>query len=216
MQWRSSSEGGQLARASGRPSLPLLGWAQGHTRVSTSPRERVGSHYSHMWNDTETPIAYFVSFRTYGTWLHGDERGSIDRFNNAYQTPYIEPNQNWLRYNEELLKSPPFKLNAIARKHVEAAIREVCAYRNWYLYALNVRTNHAHSVVDATGHSSKAVLNSFKAYGTRRLREQGCWTYDHSPWADKGSRRKIWNERGLQAVIDYVVNGQGGPLPEMD
>jgi hypothetical protein len=32
-----------------------------------------------MWNDTDTPLAYFISFRTYGTWLIGDSRGSIDR-----------------------------------------------------------------------------------------------------------------------------------------
>jgi len=23
-----------------------------------------------MWNDTDTPLAYFISFRTHGTWLH--------------------------------------------------------------------------------------------------------------------------------------------------
>ena len=32
-----------------------------------------------MWNDTDIPLAYLISFRCYGTWLHGDERGSIDR-----------------------------------------------------------------------------------------------------------------------------------------
>lgn len=32
-----------------------------------------------MWNDTEIPLAIFFAFRAYGTWLHGDERGSVDR-----------------------------------------------------------------------------------------------------------------------------------------
>ncbi len=169
-----------------------------------------------MWNDTDTPIAYFISFRTYGTWLHGDERGSIDRHNNAYGSPYIEPNESWLNYSKGLLKSPPFKLNAAARRTVDAAIRGVCTHRSWYLYALNVRTNHAHSVVHNSGQSSDSVLNTFKAYATRDLRAAGLWTYEHSPWADKGSRRRIWNERGLLAAIDYVMNGQGGPLPDFD
>ena len=35
-----------------------------------------------MWNDTDTPLAYFISFRIYGTWLRGDKRGSVDRFQN--------------------------------------------------------------------------------------------------------------------------------------
>jgi len=42
-----------------------------------------------MWNNTDTPLAYFISFRSYGTWLHGDERGSIDRFNNCYGEPAL-------------------------------------------------------------------------------------------------------------------------------
>ena len=54
-----------------------------------------------MWNNTDTPLAYFISFRTCGTWLHGDKRGSIDRFHNQYRSPYIAPNEKWHRYNAE-------------------------------------------------------------------------------------------------------------------
>jgi hypothetical protein len=50
-----------------------------------------------MWNDTDTPLAYFISFRTYGTWLHGDERSSTDRFHNQYGSPFIPPNEKWQR-----------------------------------------------------------------------------------------------------------------------
>ena len=28
------------------------------------------------FDDNEFPLAYFISLRTYGTWLHGDVRGS--------------------------------------------------------------------------------------------------------------------------------------------
>ena len=48
-----------------------------------------------MWNNTDAPIAYFISFRTYGTWLHGDERGSIDLHNNIYGNPKNAPNKHW-------------------------------------------------------------------------------------------------------------------------
>jgi len=44
-----------------------------------------------MWNDTDTPLAYLITFRCHGTWLPGDERGSVDRFHNRYKSPYIEP-----------------------------------------------------------------------------------------------------------------------------
>jgi hypothetical protein len=38
-----------------------------------------------MWNNTNLPLAYLITFRCYGTWLHGDERGSVDRFRNQSQ-----------------------------------------------------------------------------------------------------------------------------------
>lgn len=169
-----------------------------------------------MWNDTDIPIAYLISFRCYGTWLHGDERGSIDQLHNVYQSPYIEPNSGWKDYNARKLKSEPVTLNAAQRNVVDGAVREVCEYKQWFLHALSIRTNHGHAVVSIGEASSKAALNAFKAYATRHLRRNGLWAFEHSPWSDKGSRRRIWNQESLHRAIDYVANGQGGPLPDFD
>src|SRR5687768_5316767 len=147
-----------------------------------------------MWNDTDTPLAYFISFRSYGTWLHGDKRGSIDRFNNRYRSPYIPQNKNWQKYNEQKLRTDPLILNAEHRSQVEAAIRETCDIRKWFLHAMNTRTNHIHTVVTALK-SPEAVLNAFKANATRKLRERKLWPHPFSPWADKGSKRRLWNEK---------------------
>ena len=155
-----------------------------------------------MWNDTDIPLAYLITFRCYGTWLHGDERGSIDRFHNQYQSPFIAPNQHWQGYNEKLLKHKPVNLNAAQRQAVEEAVREVCDYRVWSLYAINVRTNHVHTVVSTNGIKSERALNAFKSYATRKMREESCWNYSHSPWVDKGSRRRLWNERSIELAID--------------
>src|SRR6185436_5995249 len=101
-----------------------------------------------MWNDTDTPLAFFfISFRAYGTWLHGDSRGSIDRFRNRFRTPYIPPNDKWQHHTEQRLKAKPLILKARHRRSVEAAIRETCNIRKWLLRAINVRTNHVHTVV---------------------------------------------------------------------
>src|SRR5947208_7148644 len=100
-----------------------------------------------MWNDTDIPLAYLITFRCYGTWLHGDERGSIDRFHNRYKSPYIPPNGRWHSYNQRALKSEALILNAAQRRSVTSAIREVCSARRWILHAVNIRTNHVHSVV---------------------------------------------------------------------
>ena len=168
-----------------------------------------------MWNDTDTPLAYFISFRSYGTWLHGDRRGAIDRFHNQYRSPYLPPNKAWHRYNKKQLKTAPMILKARARKSVELAIRETCRMRKWSLLAFNVRTNHVHTVVTANRKPS-LVLNAFKANATRQLREDGLWHHSFSPWADKGSKRRLWNERSVVNAIEYVLFGQGDDLPDFD
>jgi len=48
------------------------------------------------------------------------------------------------------------------------------------------------------------------------MRHDGNWIESHSPWADKGSQRYLWNERSLEQAIDYVKNGQGDELPDFD
>jgi REP element-mobilizing transposase RayT len=167
-----------------------------------------------MWNDTDTPLAYFISFRCYGTWLHGDERGSTDRHNNVYGTPHIPTNSVWRNYNQKSLAGPPVELSAGRRKSVEAAIRETCQIRSWHLWAINVRTNHIHTVVSTAGKKGELALNAFKANATRQLRTDGLWKSERTPWADKGSCRRLWNEQSIANAIEYVVNGQGGDLPD--
>ncbi len=159
-----------------------------------------------MWNDTDVPLAHLITFRCYGTWLHGDSRGSIDRFHNRYMSPYIEPNKNWHRYNTAILESEPVTLDASRRRSVEAAIRETCTGRKWQLHALSVRTNHVHTVV-SIGFKPALALIALKAKSTKRMRLDGCWRQESSPWAAKGSKRSLWNERSVARAIEYVLHG---------
>jgi REP element-mobilizing transposase RayT len=169
-----------------------------------------------MWNDTDVPLAYFITFRCYGTWLHGDERGSIDRHNNAYRSPKIPASPHWQEITQERTNHPPVYLNAARRSSVVKAIRETCKKRGWRLLAINVRTNHIHVVVEYCGKKSSIVLAAFKANATRYMRENDLWKQEHSPWAEKGSRRNLWNERSVYNAVDYVNNGQGDDLPDFD
>ncbi len=169
-----------------------------------------------MWNDTDLPLGYLITFRCYGTWLHGDERGSIDRFHNRHRSPYLPRSDRRRERNQRQLKSEPCILDAELRQIVETAIREVCEVRGWVLHAINVRTNHVHLVVSIGATKPGRALNTFKSYATRLMRREGSWQKTHSPWSDKGSQRYLWNERSLALAIDYVLNGQGDDLPELD
>lgn len=169
-----------------------------------------------MWNDTDLPLAYLITFRSYGTWLHGDARGSTDRFHHAYKSPHIPRNDRWRDHNQRQLRSGPLVLNLEQRKSVDSAIREVCEHRHWDLHAISVRTNHAHVVVSVGVIKPERALNAFKAYATRRLRSSGQWQEPHSPWSDKGSNRYLWNDRSVGLAIEYVMFGQGDEPPEFE
>ena len=126
-----------------------------------------------MWNDTDIPLAVFFTFRCYGTWLHGDERGSVDRNNNAYGSPKIQPNSNWRKYNEQSLRHEPVTLNAARRRSVEKAVRDLCEKRGWTLLAINIRTNHVHVVIAVGAKRPTNALIAIKANATRQMREDG-------------------------------------------
>ena len=163
------------------------------------------------FNTSGVPLAYLITFRTYGTWLHGHERGSIDRHNNRYRAPYTSRNPSWQRHIKKSLAHKPVVLNAVQRYTVETSIIETCRTLKWGLHARNVRTNHAHAVVSSLRHPDKILL-ALKAQATILLRERGLWTLEGSPWAYRGSKRYLWTEEDVWEAVDYVLNRQGDDL----
>src|SRR5204863_9087385 len=93
------------------------------------------------FNKSGFPMGYLTTFRTYGTWLHGDRRGSIDRFHNRYKSPYIDPNEQWHRHNREALDVAPVMRAAEQRRSVELSVRGIREFKRWHRYAINIRPN---------------------------------------------------------------------------
>ncbi len=154
------------------------------------------------------PLAYMITFHTYGTWLHGTHRGSIVRARNVPGTPILDGDSDWERERFKSQRCVAFVLGTGQRSVVDRTIREVCAHRNWELFELNVRTNHVHVVVNASK-SPERVMNDFKAYATRRMRETGLLALEQVVWARHGSTRYLWNDRSVALACEYVREGQG-------
>ena len=167
------------------------------------------------WDDNERPLAYLITFRTYGTWLHGDERLSVDRHNgkNRYGTPKIAPNSRLNQIMTDRRPGDAFLLDGESRTVVDRAIRNVCQVRDYSLFAANVRTNHVHSVVSEAA-KPDAIMNAFKANATRELREAGIVAPDVRVWSRGGSTRYLWKSAHVDGAIDYVLYGQGDELPD--
>ena len=105
----------------------------------------------------------------------------------------------------------PVTLSPEQQRTVHAAIVGVCEHKGWTVLALQVRSNHVHAVVGAPGHTPEKVMQLFKSWATRRLREAGLCGKSDVVWTRHGSTRYIWNDEGLSEAIDYVINQQDNP-----
>jgi REP element-mobilizing transposase RayT len=162
------------------------------------------------------PLAYLITIRSFGTWLHGDERGSVDRHGyNVYGTPRMFQSEVLKGFMKQQMKEEPFLLDKTERVCILEAVKEVCDFRGYELLAVNIRTNHFHAVVAARTKPEK-IANEFKSYATRRLREKGLAETQQTVWARGRSRRYLWKARHVETAIEYVLFGQGDEIPEFE
>ncbi|MFO0939671.1 MAG: hypothetical protein U0930_02775 [Pirellulales bacterium] len=167
-----------------------------------SPKETI------MYGD---PLAYFITWTCYGTWLPGDNRGGF-KWKKGQQIP--QPLLvDWVR--EELLEPPVF-LDEAQRQVVENTIVDHCQRRQWHLHAKNCRTNHCHVVVTAKDRAGIEVRDQLKSWCKRKLKELQ-WTMagvellrlrEHW-WTKKGCVRLLFDNESLEAAVIYTLEAQG-------
>ena len=168
------------------------------------------------WDDNKFPMAHLLTFRTYGTWHHGEERGAVDRSHfNSFGSPIMPISEELAEAGAARQKHPTFVLDESKRNAVEEAIKGVCEYRQYTLHALNVRTNHVHSVVGAETAPEK-IVEAFKSYATRRLKNDGSVGQAEKVWSRHASTRYLWEDRKVVAAVDYVLQSQGDDFRSLD
>jgi REP element-mobilizing transposase RayT len=150
------------------------------------------------------PLAFFITWTTYGTWLHGDPRGSFD-----HQGTYIRPDERHRQAAEDLMTDDPVTLTEEQRAIVDQVIAEHCTIRQWVLHTRNVRTRHVHVVVSAPMDGEK-IRAELKKWASIRLSAhaglaQGDGKDGARRWfTEKGNIEEIWDDRHLQNAIDYT------------
>ena len=155
------------------------------------------------------PLAYLITWTTYGSWLPGDGRGWVEGGRGGIQPP----DSARVVAARQQLKTAPILLTSAQRDIVEQTIRDHCAFSGWSLHAVNVRTNHIHLVVTADA-SPEEVMNQLKAWCSRRLNEHAAVQSttprrDRSQWwTQHGSTKWVNDERYLHNAILYVLEGQ--------
>jgi REP element-mobilizing transposase RayT len=158
---------------------------------------------------TEHPLAFFLTWTTYGSWLPGDARGWTDE-----RGHHRDGDELRRRIAERACRGRPVLLTSAERVLVARVIGQHCLIRSWGLHAVAVRAQHVHVVVTALGVSPRRVRQELKGWTSRRLSEHCCGTGLRRAgtwWTECGSTRWIRTPESLDAVVTYVVECQDKP-----
>ena len=158
------------------------------------------------------PKAFLFTFTPHGTRLHGDARGSVDKFHNEYGGEFVAPDERFEAMRCDDLAEDPLLISPAMRGVIEDTIEQHCDFREWHLFAYNVRTNHVHVVVSASGDPDR-MLTDLKAYLTRVLRKATAIGDRKRVWAEGGSKRHLYTDDAVRRACEYVYLAQGPDLP---
>jgi hypothetical protein len=112
----------------------------------------------------------------------------------AFDTPLVVPNPGRVRYEKEKLSHPAVTLNQRQQDLVLQSVRETCKHRQWPLWAVHVRTNHAHVVLQSPQPPEKCLI-TLKAYATRCLRKN----FQEKEWS------QVWTRHGSTLPVEDRV-----------
>lgn len=156
-------------------------------------------------------MRYLITFAVYGSHLHGDDSGSVDRDHNVPGGRLAEANPERVAAMRQYMDQVPYLLDKDRQVAVLKAIREACLHRSWRLCAAHVRTNHVHLIVEAEERPEK-IMNALKSYASRGLNGLGIDGPDRKRWARHGSTRWLRKDEDVEEAICYVLSGQGEPM----
>ncbi len=142
---------------------------------------------------------YFLTCTTYGTWLHGDERGSFNKYGR-----FIPPNETLRQSIKKKLTISPFYLSDGMRDIVRLAFQEVADGKSWNICRMTVLYNHFHIVISVNLDDPQKVLSVLKSKATMRLRKAMEIAANFSPWTAKGNYLIIQTQEQLFNVCQYV------------
>jgi REP element-mobilizing transposase RayT len=164
----------------------------------------------------------------YGNWLPGARLGFVGRVwehreqdsdseprvtHDLPGTPYDEDISGLEQASRTLMQGPPIHLISIQADVLLSQFRETARFRKWELRAVAILFNHFHIVVGVMGDPNPSkVLGDFKSWGTRTLSKSFGEPASKTWWTERGSKRKLPDERAITAARRYVLFDQPNPL----
>ena len=156
--------------------------------------------------------AYFITLRTYGSWIHGNPKGSVTRQNNIFNTPRFSYCKKWQDTMQNAMQETRLALNKNQRETLLQSMVNTCHYNHWRLLAAHVRVDHAHLVLQSA-FSKEETMGKIKCYATKELKKNYPVLRDRTHfWSRHGSTKNIWIPEEIFYFLYYVVRDQGKPM----
>jgi REP element-mobilizing transposase RayT len=149
------------------------------------------------------PLAFHITFGTYGTRLHGDPRGTVDRGMNKPGDPIIGEDPGWWSLENNRLNFLPVLLNDEQMGFVEQVVPSICDRGKWKLHTCAGGPNHVHAIL-ATSSEGQAVRKWFKRWLGEALSARWPLQSGATWWSEGGSVKWIWTHEYFESAYKYV------------
>ena len=159
------------------------------------------------------PLAYHITWGTYGTRLHGDARGTVDRDHNEYGTPVLGPDPERQRIEQQRLKFPPVVLTTDERQFVESTVPDVCRRGHWDYVESAAGPDHVHTVLSSP-FDPETIRRLLKRWIGQTLSDRRPLPPGATWWAEDGSIRWISDHWYLGNAAYYVRRQRTTPEPQ--
>jgi REP element-mobilizing transposase RayT len=161
----------------------------------------------------ERALAFHITFGTYGTRLHGDPRGTVDRSMNRPGDPIIGRDDDWQRFERSRLRFDPIVLSRAQMVFAEQAVPPICERGGWQLWTTAAGPDHIHVVLTPTPDvDGEGIRRIFKRWLGQALSQRWPLQKDATWWAEGGSVRWVWTQQYFDNVYGYV-DGQRASGP---
>ena len=152
------------------------------------------------------PIAYHITFGTYGTRLHGDERGTIHRSENKPGDPIIGSDPGWWSQERGILRFEPVVLDRSKMLHAESLATAICDRGGWKCLNCAAGPDHFHLLVrcDKRRAEGEAIRKWFKRWLGEGMSARWPLPEGATWWSEGGSVRWVWTRAYFDHVFDYL------------
>jgi REP element-mobilizing transposase RayT len=162
---------------------------------------------------TPGTTTWHITWGTYGTRLHGDDRPTVDKQHNDRDTPFLGSDPARQRAAGARMAHPPVRLTREQCLFIQEQMPGICERGGWGLRVCTAAPDHVHVLLDIKPdiHGQK-VRRLLKRWLTEALNEAwapgsgrpGSLATGATWWAEEGSNKPIKDVKYLNNAFNYV------------